>query len=157
MHKQPSCQEVGWQLVMAAQCPGPRLMAPGGELWDHHWTASLLVATQDHSKGAMGTSKLTFTENDCRCWHRWPFLLAVSAAPHGQGCPMYKLSWRWKELLSCYWPLQEIGMERRRVEKQNHLSCSGSRAVHAKAKGGGLRRQLLSRKSWAWDRDEDIR
>lgn len=120
MYKQPSWREAGWQRGMAAPCPGPGLAAPGGELSDRRWGASLPAATEDRSKGVLsvGTSKWIFIGSDCRCWHRWPFLSAVPAAPHGQRCPTYRWSWRWRELLSCSWPFQDMGMERRRGEKR---------------------------------------
>lgn len=42
-------------------------------------------------------------------------------------------------------------------KKRIALPGSRSRAVHIKAKGEGLGRGVLSRRSWGCDRDEDVR
>lgn len=86
----------------------------------------------------MGTPKVIFTDSECHCWHRRPRPSAAPTAPHGQRCPAYEWSWKWTELLSCSWPFQGMGMERRGGEKGNHPSWQQEQSCPHKAKGEGL-------------------
>ena len=54
-------------------------------------------------------------------------------------------------------PFKRCGWKGGEEKKRITLSGSGSRAVHVKAKGEGLGRGLLSRRSWECNRNEDIR